>query len=733
MRRLVHYFQHESSLSDVTRLALGAGLVGLMLPTSYSSAIDDLAPAVVETIVVENSVVVAKRKLDDVAPLELEEGDDSLQPIMVSDKEPQLADPEEHLMPKAKDEAVKVAANAAEVPASDQPEEPAELAAPEGPQPAQPAVFHGIQPGVSTKKQLIESWGSPDEVAPTDAGQLMLFQLESFRGVEVLVEDGLVTLMKINLRRALSPAELAEKIAADTDEAVPLEDPEANRVVAYAYPERGIVMVVDESDGITPLTTEKISQMILQPLDPDTFCLRAAERSFGELTNRIADLKQALKLAPREASIHWQLSQALSDAGLATEAEASAKRALDIEPENLAYRQQWAKTLSAVGKFDNAVITTREVLDSEGANPLIRAQALYQMGLLAALGDSSIAEKAIHFHNMAITEADKLATSSDPTERMAAKRLLVDAHLAIAVELSKQDYEDNMENVGDWVARASEIAEGLISNEGGDLGLRITVAERSLAALANFKPSNDPEPLIKEIEKTLETIKLDSDDPLWIDQLEWRAGVAYQHALEIEHHRRHPKQALEYSEKAIALMADKAEERRDCPQTVQQVGKLFFHIGAVHAVHQTQHGEAVKWYEKAIPLMTTQASESELLVPRHEGEALVSMAVSYWDQGERNRAIRLTEQGADLIEQAVTAGVMKKKTLAVPYGNLAAMHKKQGNMVEAQRYAKLVESLKTINESQPGVAEATESPAPQARTSQPRTQANRNTQRTRRY
>lgn len=687
-------FGHSIRIEQIARgcrLALVGGAICLV-PTSLSYAADDIASSVVKGNSRESSVVIAKSKLE---PTEMvEEQADGLQPIStVSDNEPQLADPEQQFGPPTKNAAlgaadkvpVKIASNTTEV--DDAPPTA-------GPQPPQPAVFHGIQPGVSTKKQLIDSWGTPDEVGPTETGQLMTFHMDSFRGVEVLVEDGLVTLMKISLHASASPEQLAEKVAADPAEAVKVISDETGHVAAYAYPERGIVMVVDESDDITPQQAERVSEMLLQPLDAETFCLRAEQRTLGDLTLRIADLKQAVTLAPRESHAHWMLSRALSDAGLAEEAEAEAKRAVDLEPENMAYRQQWGKTLTAVGDFDNAVIITREVLDAENVATLPRAAALHEMGLLASLGDAEIAGKAIGFHNMAIAEADKLATSDVASERREAKRLLVNAHLAIAVDISHRDYEDNMDNVAQWVTRASALAEELIENDGGDLGLRITVAERSLAALANFKPSNNPEPLVQEIEDSLREIKSQTDDPLWISQLEWTAGIAYQHALEIEHHRRHPKQALEYSEKAIELMADKAEARRELAETEQMVGKLYFHIGAVHAVHQSEHKEAVKWYDRAFPLMASEKAKSELVVPRHEGEALVSMAVSYWDQNDQKRAIKLTEMGADLIEQAVSGGVITKDNLAVPYGNLAAMHKQLGNATEAQRYAKLVESVK---------------------------------------
>ncbi len=702
--------RHDHQFNLVTRLARGfcLSLVGgavCLVPAGWAHAeADDIASSVVEDELQESSVVVAKRKLENTTP-EVDHGADGLQPIStLSEREPQLADPDSTLEPAAHG-PVKVASNTT---AGD------ELAKPASETP-QPAVFHGMQPGVSTKKQLIDAWGSPDEVAPTDTGQLLTFDLESFRGVEVLVEDGLLTLIKINLRTPVGPTELATKVQADPSEAVQVTDPEAGRVAAYAYPERGIVMVLDEADDITPVVAERVSQMILQPLDAETFCLRSEARPFGELAMRVADLKQATTLAPREAFAQWLLARALLDAGRASDAEVAARRAVDLDAENMAYRQRWGETLAAVGKYDDAVLTTREVLDADNVPILVRGQALHQMGLLAAMGEASIADKAVGFHTMAIDEADKLATSDDVAKRRLAKRLLVEAHLAIAVDISQREYSNKMDNVAQWVSRASAFAEEAIENDGGDLGLRVRVAQQSLAALSNFKPANDPEPLIQEINDTIDEIKKNNNDPLWLDQLEWTSGIAHTHALKIEHHRRRPKQALEYSERAIELMADQAENRRDNPRTEQLVGELYFHVGAVHAVHESQHAKAVEWYDRAFPLLVTDATKSELVVPRHQGEALVSMAVSYWDQDDRDRAVSLTELGADLIEQAVNGGVISRENLAVPYANLAVMHKKLGDTGESQRYAKLAEAVKEAEKPKPAQAESAPTPVGQRR------------------
>lgn len=702
--------------SVVALTVVSGAFLGAATRADDQAPSDDIAPSVSAKAAGEKSVLIETRKVaEDAVSVD---GDQTLQPIStISDQQPRLADPEPVLAkPRAKDDAVKLAAKVPVAPPMPSDAESTEDSVVEDTEVAdeatstpQPSSFHGVQPGVTTKQQLLDAWGPPDEVAPTDAGQLLTFNLESFRGVEVLVEDNTVTLMKINLRTPAEPATLAAKVKADQNEAVEITDEATGQIAAYAYPERGIVMVIDAEDAITPKTKSFVSQMLLQPLDSQTFCLRAERRPDSELSGRVADLQRAAELAPRDAHPHWLLAEVLLEAGRVVEAEQAASLAVDLEPESIAYRQRWGASLAAIGNYDDAVLETREVLDDDQAPTLVRARALHQMGLLASLGEASIADKVIGFHNMAIAEADKLATSDNGQQRRAAKRLLVESHLAIAEEISRRDYEDKLDNVAQWVSRASAFAEELIENDGGDLGLRIRVAQQSLNALSNFKPAGDPDPLIQEINETLEEIKKDAPDPLWMDQLEWTTGIAYLSAMQIEHHRRHPKKALTYSERAIELLADKAESRRDNPAIERLIGKLYFHIGAVHAVHQTKHGEAVIWYDRAFPLLTNKGPNSELVVPRHEGEALVSMAVSYWEQNDKKRAISLTEMGADLIEQAVNGGVMDKANLGVPYGNLAVMHKKLGDTTESQRYARLAQSLKeSKNEADTKQAQADE-------------------------
>ncbi len=68
------------------------------------------------------------------------------------------------------------------------------------------------------------------------------------------------------------------------------------------------------------------------------------------------------------------------------------------------------------------------------------------------------------------------------------------------------------------------------------------------------------------------------------------------------------------------------------------------------------------------------------------------MGVTYWQIGEKDHAIDLTLHGVELVEKAVDAGSLPKKSLAVPYGNLATMYEQLGEKEDAAKYASLAKT-----------------------------------------
>ncbi|MEM6798504.1 MAG: hypothetical protein AAF589_03230 [Planctomycetota bacterium] len=574
--------------------------------------------------------------------------------------------------------------------------------------PKKPAIeaakFHGIVPGVSTADELLASWGEPVLTDPVGDGKLLTYELAPFAGVEALVEDGLVTLVRVKLETQQEPNRLARRLRLDKIETVEILDEQDDLLVGIAYPEKGIVlMLAEQSVAAPPETPQFVTHMVIQALDAEAFALRADQAPYEAFKKRLADLELALTIDPTDAYTNWQMAEMHRLIASPDKAEPAAALAMETDPETDAYRLCHAQCLADQGNLDEAVLETRAVLDSEAAPDVVKAGALHLMGVLASKGDSSIADKAIGFHTMAIDIADKLATSSDRRERHTAKRLLVDAHLAVSREIARRKYARKSEIVAQWIARASGLAEEMIDSDDGSLELRLIVAREALATLADLKPAKDPAPWIKEAEETASQLLADSTDRLFRSRVEWQLGEAYFHALRIEHARKAPEQGIEYGKRAIENLQSSAVVGEPRPDAEELVGRLFFHIGAAYAVHKQDHAEAVTWYDKAYPLVTAETPTSELAVPRRKGETLVSMAVSYWTEGNRDRGVDLTEAGAELMELAVAGGVLEEKALAVPYGNLATMHKKLGNRDESAKFAKLARGARG---SSPSFAEA---------------------------
>ncbi len=70
------------------------------------------------------------------------------------------------------------------------------------------------------------------------------------------------------------------------------------------------------------------------------------------------------------------------------------------------------------------------------------------------------------------------------------------------------------------------------------------------------------------------------------------------------------------------------------------------------------------------------------------------MGVSYWEAGQREKAIALTEKGIRFMEQAVEQHTFNRTLLAVPYNNLAAMHRALGSPDRAKQYQEMASRVR---------------------------------------
>ena len=70
------------------------------------------------------------------------------------------------------------------------------------------------------------------------------------------------------------------------------------------------------------------------------------------------------------------------------------------------------------------------------------------------------------------------------------------------------------------------------------------------------------------------------------------------------------------------------------------------------------------------------------------------MGVSYWETGQRQKAVELTQKGIKWMEQAVKQGTLDDSALSIPYNNLAKMHRQLGAADQADHFQEMASRVK---------------------------------------
>ncbi len=271
--------------------------------------------------------------------------------------------------------------------------------------------------------------------------------------------------------------------------------------------------------------------------------------------------------------------------------------------------------------------------------------------------------------------------------------MLIDAHLGAAHDIAWGQWKEKPKAVARWLERAAEAADDVVGNEGGSRELLFRVHARSLAAYVGLRGEIDPEPAATAVLRSGEGLIDAASEPGRKTQLEWELGMALYDAVQICQMRSDNDAALRYGEDAAKYLAQ-ANQANPAPASTLLLGRLYFRLGAIHAISHHDHQAAVAWFDKAVPLLD-RATPDELAgnLGRH-GETLVTIGVSYWETGQRQKAIALSEKGVKWMEQAAQQGTLDRSALAVPYGNLAAMHRKLGADDQADRFQELASRVK---------------------------------------
>ena len=545
------------------------------------------------------------------------------------------------------------------------------------------ASFNGVTPGTTVLSALHKAWGAPRQISKETGMVIHQYRVEPFTRVEVSFADEMVMSIVIRLDEAVPSKHLTQLLKLEDIRPV-LVSNELGEILGQSFPERGVLFAFEPAE-VPGKASAKVVQIILEPVSAEAFVLRAETFLDAERALAIRDLENAVKLQPDNARAYWLQARALITYGDNVAALVPAKEAVRLEPTNAQYQLTLADALGELGQIEAGMVQAQAALENSQQRPHVLARALCLLGDLTSSGATPDYPRAIEYHTQAIKTADPLAINRHPAIRLAAKEVLIDAHLGAAHDIAWGDWDEQQHAVTRWLDRAAAFAEDYIKNDGGSVEHRFRVAHRALAASLGLEGVLDPTEWADLALRSGQELIASSSNDKQVRRTQRQLGLALYDAVQVYQMRSEHDSAFRHGQKAVEYLEQGIEDET-APEESYLLGRLYFRLGAIQAIGDGNHQVAIDWFDKAAVLFEQAADRIAPEEAGRLGDTYTSMAISYWEAGRHQRALDLTERGIDLIKSGVDNGSLDRSALEVPYGNLALMHRRLGQDGQADKF-----------------------------------------------
>ncbi len=555
--------------------------------------------------------------------------------------------------------------------------------------PAETATLDGVRPGQTPWSEALKKFGEPRKNEIKNGSGVAVFNFPPFERAEVTVENNRVMSITVTTVTPLDPAAAAKQLDLQKIRPVTIYD-DLGKAIGLAYAETGVLLSYTV-DG------RGIEQILLEPVTPDTFLLRAEQALFTEPRLALLDIESVLVNDPRHARANWLKARLLGSLGHWTDAFKALAIAQREAPSNPQYQLTSAEFQGKTGSYAEARVAAEKVLATPNLTPLLRAQAETLLGDLFAAGPKRDYKRSLEQHLKAVKSAEALASSKQPATRRAAKQVLLEAQLGIANDIAWGFFQQKEIAVPRWLQKAEDVAKDLQTNEGADAESTLTVARQALAACAGTQGLLDPTPWSKSALTSGKKLIAASKDPWRQHRIQWEIGQAMYDSLQADQARGVKGFSLANSALVVKYLEEGAGVREQTEVDAFMLGRLYYRIGAIFAIDKTDHKTAVYWYAKAVPLINEPLPNANPSDWARHGETFVSIGLSFWEVGRQDRAIQLTETGVDWLQRAHKEKAIGEQSLVVPYSNLASMHKARGNTTQSREFETLAGKLEAQN------------------------------------
>ncbi len=544
-----------------------------------------------------------------------------------------------------------------------------------------PASFRGALPGRTSRAELEESWGAGEPADPTDAESLAVWKIAPFDRVEVVFDGDTVASIRIKLAESMPVADLAQQLDIADLRTVAVRD-EQGATIGEVYPERGVILSIEPG-------TPDATAILIEPLDPDAFVLRAEEELDTCSAYALADLQHAVEIDPGHVRANRLLLSMATSQGKWTQAYEIAEAAISLDPDAIWVQLKQAAILLALDRPVEARTILESVQTSDELPPLIAAQVSRLQGRAALAGRAADYRAAVEHFTEAIRQAAPLLAKPAPKMQAATREILLDAHLGTALAIAKGTWQQKSRVIPKWIVRSEALVKDFKGGEAERQVLELQLCRGALAVAAGSTEAMEPLPWVKRLLELRDAMVETVSDPWRRRQIDWDVGQGLADALAAAQIRGDASDMLDNATLTAAYLERGSEQRELTATERKNLGDLMFRIGILHSLQRGDHATAVTWFDRGVPLWDDNDSFARSGELGRLGESYVSMAISYWQVERRGDALELSRRGVDLMVTAVDEGQLEERSLAVAYGNLATMYAEQGDDEQSRNYAEM--------------------------------------------
>jgi len=544
-----------------------------------------------------------------------------------------------------------------------------------------PASFRGVHPGKTTADELRAGWGDGEPFTREDGTHGFYWKTEPFERVEITLDADVVTAIRIKLAEPVAVVDLAKQLEISDLRTVSILDDEGVSI-GEVFPERGVIFSVKPG-------TQSATAVMIEPLDAESFVLRAEGEIDVCSAFAVADLQYAVEIDPRHLRAHRLLMVLMCDEGKWQQALHLAEAAGQIDPADIWTKMKHARILLALDRPAEARAVVETVKATPNSPPLVAAQVERLLGRIELAGATPDHQRAVEHFAEAIRRSSALLSKPMPAVQQASREIMLDAHLSTAEAIALGTWQQKSRVIPKWMARAEAVVAECTAEKSVQQTLELQLCRGALAVAAGSADSLEPLPWVKRLLELRDRMGESVKDPWRRRQIDWEVGQGLLDAMAAAQIRGDASDMLDNGTLTAAYLERGGEHRELTDKERRNVGDLLFRIGIMHSLQRGDHATAVTWFDRVIPLWNVNPMLERDREAGQLGESYVSMAISYWQVDRRDDALAISRRGVDMMVAAVDSKQMEERALAVAYGNLSTMYAEQGDDTQSQTYAEM--------------------------------------------